>query len=88
MAGLAQDEYAFDKAPIRYSDTQARDAVARLETLVASGGLALDGEPRHQVRQILRALDVPEPSQVLVFSKTSVQEDTDQSKESAGDLFF
>lgn len=50
------------------------DPVARMWQRVASGRARLDlGSPKAWVRSVLRELDVPVESQVLVFSKTSLQ---------------
>ena len=50
------------------------DAVVRLARDLAEGTRRLDFEPPHgYLRSLLRALDVGESSQVVVFSKTSLQ---------------
>lgn len=71
----AQQEYGFDRAPIRYSDTPARTAVEEVEKSLADGTLRLEGPPLRQLEVVLEKLDIPPSSQVLVFSKTSVQSD-------------
>lgn len=61
---------AWDLPPVSYSDTQATDRVTKLaEKWASSPG----GTPLERVRGILKELDVPEASQILVFSKTSKQ---------------
>src|SRR4051794_23904212 len=63
----AQD---IERAPINYSAALPRNAVATLQDRLAAGKAVLDYEPEHgYLRSLLRALDVPESSQVLVFSK-------------------
>jgi hypothetical protein len=63
-----------DAEPIRYSASTPTDAVARLQERVAAGKASLRCEKRFgYLRSVLRELDVPESSQVLVFSKTSLQ---------------
>ena len=55
-------------------DGPTHDPVARLNERLQRGEVLLESEPvRGYLRAMLRALDVPESSQVLVFSKTSFQ---------------
>ena len=64
----------FELAPIEYSKTVATDPMARLAQEWKSGRKKKpEGAPLEVLRAILRELDVPEESQVLVFSKTSKQ---------------
>jgi hypothetical protein len=72
--GVAAGLPSYEEEPIRYSATPANDPVARLAGRVARGDVALerDGE-RGYLTAILRELGVPASSQVLVFSKTSLQ---------------
>jgi hypothetical protein len=74
-AALAQLTDAYEEAPIRYSATTPRDAVSRLEARLASGEVRLGTGDREIVRTLLRELRVPVESQLLVFSKTSLQRD-------------
>jgi hypothetical protein len=64
----------WDQDPIRYSTAPADNALNRLEPKLADGSvkLAHQAETGH-LRSLLAALNVPESSQVLVFSKTSLQ---------------
>jgi hypothetical protein len=64
----------WDREPIHYSSAAANNVVSRLESKLAAGTvkLAHEGDAGH-LRSLLKALDVPESSQVLVFSKTSLQ---------------
>jgi hypothetical protein len=67
----AQD---IERDPINYSAATPRNAVSRLQERLSAGEAALDFDPAlGYLRSLLRALDVPESSQVLVFSKTSLQ---------------
>ncbi len=67
----AQD---IEREPIRYSEATPRNVVERLRERLESGKAKLDFEPDHgYLKSLLRALDIPESSQVLVFSKTSLQ---------------
>lgn len=61
---------AWDLPPVSYSDTASTDRVARLAEKWAS---LPEGTPLERVRGILKELNVPEVSQILVFSKTSKQ---------------
>src|SRR5262249_17827271 len=52
----------------------ADNAVTRLQQRLQSGEVRLNFDDDHgYLRSVLRALDVPESSQMLVFSKTSLQ---------------
>ena len=71
VTASAQD---IERDPINYSAAKPRNAVSRLQERLASGKTTLDFEPEYgYLRSLLRALDIPESSQVLVFSKTSLQ---------------
>lgn len=64
----------FELPPINYSMTASDDEVARLAREIERG--EWDGEGRSGkdfLREILKKLEVPEESQVMVFSKTSLQ---------------
>jgi hypothetical protein len=56
-----------DRPPVRYSTATPDNAVSRLKA-----DLAFDDD-RGYLKSVLKALDIPESSQVLVFSKTSLQ---------------
>src|SRR5262245_37936378 len=63
-----------DAAPIHYRTAADDNAVARLIKKLEAGESSLNSEPKFgYARALLKALDVPESSQVLVFSKTSLQ---------------
>ncbi len=69
---VAQDE--FEQEPILYSKTKAQDAVQKLRAKLEDGSWKPKRWPAKTfLREVLRAFDVPEESQVLVFSKTSQQ---------------
>lgn len=63
-----------DRAPINYSTADANNAVERLQARLDSGKAKLTWEdgPGY-LRSLLRELHVPQSSQMLVFSKTSLQ---------------
>jgi len=65
---------SFDLAPIRYSATESRDPVAQLQQRLRSGETKLVADPKFSLLpSLLKELKVPVESQVLVFSKTSLQ---------------
>ncbi len=72
---MAQTQLDFwDRAPIGYSDTPATDRLAKLAADLESGVAKYAGSGGlDRLRFILKTLDVPPESQVLVFSKTSLQ---------------
>ena len=63
-----------DRDPINYKTAAAANPVARLQERIARGEaqLAFDDD-RGYLASVLKELDVPQSSQVLVFSKTSFQ---------------
>jgi len=71
---LAEDEY--EQAPIHYSETRPKDAVYDLEKLMKTGKVNLDRRSAWTVlTSLLKQFQIPEESQVMVFSKTSKQND-------------
>jgi hypothetical protein len=67
-------EQDFDNPPISYSDTPEAGPVAELRQRLESGALTLTpGSEKDVLQQVLEELHVPPESQVLVFSKTSKQ---------------
>ncbi len=76
LAGHAGAENEYENAPIHYSGTQPDDAAQRLERLMARGKIQIDRTDAWTVLQgLMKALGVPPESQVMVFSKTSKQND-------------
>lgn len=68
---IAED---FDKAPISYRKAAATNRISRLQEQLDNGTLALQHDQEHgYLKSLLNALEVPEESQMLVFSKTSLQ---------------
>ena len=64
----------FDRPPIRYRDTAPDDAVAGLARELRAGTVPLAHEKNTgYLPAVLKRLAVPVSSQVLVFSKTSLQ---------------
>lgn len=69
---VAQDD--FDAPPISYSTAEPDDIVANLQRRLDTGELALTyDDERGYLPALLEALGVPAESQLLVFSKTSLQ---------------
>src|SRR5262245_2456631 len=65
-----------NRPPIEYAKAPADNAVTRLQTRIATGRAKLAFTDDHgYLRSVLAELNVPESSQVLVFSKTSLQRD-------------
>lgn len=72
-AAHAQSTPDFEQAPINYSNATPDDAVARLQQRLARGDLGFAGSDQEILLTVLRELKVPIESQVIVFSKTSLQ---------------
>ena len=68
-----QDIPDYEQPPVSYSATPANDALAKLRQRIASGELAFAGSDKQALQTLLDVLDVPAASQILVFSKTSLQ---------------
>lgn len=63
-----------ERAPLRYSRREPTDVVARWRESLAGGQPALDlSSERALLRSVLAELGVPEETQTLVFSRTSLQ---------------
>jgi len=64
----------FEEAPIRYSETAADNPVSQLQAALDGGEVRLAHDPEFgYLKSLLDVLGVPESSQLLVFSKTSLQ---------------
>lgn len=71
VSATAQD---FEQKPIEYSKRAPENRVTRLFADVQSGKAKLKYEPTFgYLRSLLAELQVPQSSQMLVFSKTSLQ---------------
>ncbi len=71
---LAADE--FEQPPISYSQSTPSNAVARLQVEIERGQRTLDFDPKFGwLPSLLDALSISRDSQLLVFSKTSLQLD-------------
>lgn len=70
----AENEY--ENAPINYSSTEPNDAAQEMERLQAAGKLKIDRSSDWAVvNGLLKQFGIPKESQVMVFSKTSKQND-------------
>jgi hypothetical protein len=66
--------YDTEYPPIGYSGRAQNNRIARLQARLDRGEVKLDFEPGHgYLRSLLEALDIDPSSQVLVYSKTSLQ---------------
>jgi len=63
----------YEQPPTHYSETAPQDEVTRLRERLERGELAFVGDERQVLRAVLDTLQVPASSQVVVFSKTSLQ---------------
>ncbi|MFT6498136.1 MAG: hypothetical protein ACJAT6_000262, partial [Akkermansiaceae bacterium] len=64
----------FELPPIKYSETASEDAVAQMAKEIESGDWVVPpSDGKSFLKAVLKKLDIPEESQVLVFSKTSLQ---------------
>lgn len=65
----------YEEAPIHYSKTLPDNIVSKLQQRITSGNVQLRFEPRTgYLRSLLEQFDLPISSQVLVFGKTSLQD--------------
>ena len=72
----AQGADEFERPPIEYSAAVPHDAVASLVSRLEAGTAKYpQASERETVRWLLREFQVPETSQILVFSQTSFQND-------------
>ncbi len=70
----AQGPAEYEQPPLRYSATPASNAVSALQARLTAGTWSPPGTTeRDRLRAVLDVLGVPVESQVLVFSKTSLQ---------------
>lgn len=74
VAGVVSASDDFERAPINYSKAKPDNPIAHLQARLDAGKLQLTFHKDHgYLPAVLKALQVPESSQVLVFSKTSLQ---------------
>jgi hypothetical protein len=71
---VASADHEYEQAPIHYSKTAPSDAAQELQKKWASGEVVPDrSDAWALMRQLMAFFEIPEASQVLVFSKTSKQ---------------
>lgn len=64
----------YDEEPINYSKSTPRNPVSQLIERMEKGTVRLERVPRFgYLKSLLKQLDIPESSQTLVYSKTSLQ---------------
>lgn len=74
FASTLQADDDFEHPPISYQDSSSKDPVARLFERIRSGDESLVPDSNgNYLKSLLHALNIPESSQCLVFSKTSMQ---------------
>lgn len=74
VAGVAQAQIEFEAAPINYESAEVNNRVTRLQKQLDAGEVKLAPDPNHgYLDSVLKLLNVPTSSQVMVFSKTSLQ---------------
>lgn len=69
----AQGTPDFERAPINYSQATPNDEVARLLKKIAHTEVSFTGSDNEVLRTVLQALNIPIESQIVVFSRTSLQ---------------
>lgn len=69
----ARDSELYEQPPFNYSSAQPNDLITKLQARLASGEFKLGGSDREIIQSLLRELGIPIESQVVVFSKTSLQ---------------
>jgi hypothetical protein len=71
-AGLAEDQY--ELPPIEYSHSVPNNRVTKLQSAIEAMPASLKHEQRYgYLRDLLKSLEIPIDTQMLVFSKTSMQ---------------
>ena len=69
------DPLPYGQSPINYPDEETSDAIAKLKDAVEKGETNLPFSEKHgYLPAVLKALNVPLESQLLVFSKTAVNQ--------------
>ena len=72
--GALQAPFDFDHGKIAYTTTRTTDPIANLQARIDSGEVKLKFDAEHgYLPSLLHELKIPQTSQTLVFSKTSLQ---------------
>lgn len=74
-AWAAQRVPDYELPAIKYMQSTPNDAVAQLQRRIDAGELSFEENGRELLLAVLQALDVPVESQLLVFSRTSLQKE-------------
>lgn len=69
----AREAEPYEEEPINYSSATPRDGMILLQKQIANGELKSGAGDRELVEALLRKLNIPFESQLLVFSRTSFQ---------------
>jgi hypothetical protein len=69
----AQNTEDYEISPVQYSARRPTEVISRLESRIAAKEFSFSGTDREIVQTLLRELHIPVESQLLVFSKTSLQ---------------
>lgn len=74
VAGSLCAQLDYERSPVLYSKSEPANRVSRLQQLMAAGDVRLEWDNQHgYLKSLLQALQIDADSQVLVFSKTSLQ---------------
>jgi hypothetical protein len=69
----AQGQPDYEQPPVSYSASTPHDAISQLQKRIASGELAFAGSEQQILQTLMDSVGVSAESQLLVFSKTSLQ---------------
>ncbi len=73
-ASIAKAQIEFEREPIAYSQQTPDDPIAKLQARLDRGEVKFQFDEQYgYLKSVLKALDISETSQMLVFSKTSLQ---------------
>ncbi len=73
LSARARDTEPYEQPPINYSAAQPQDPVARIQARFVAGEVKYGSTDRDLLLALLREFKTPVESQVVVFSKTSLQ---------------
>ena len=74
LGAVCLGQHVHEQSPINYSKAPTDNVVSRLQAQIDSGEVTLKhDQERGYLPAVLAALEVPQSSQALVFSKTSLQ---------------
>lgn len=73
LRAAAQTPEDYELPPVNYSASQPHDVISRLQQRMSAGEFKFAGSDKEIVKALLLELHIPVESQLLVFSKTSLQ---------------